>query len=98
MGNCIVMHSDDNVATVINKVSRNEKLLILDTQMKVKGEITAQDDIPFAHKIGVTNINKDRNIVKYGEIIGKALMDIQKGGYVHIHNVISIEGSKKVVK
>ena len=95
MGKCIVMDPKDNVATVITEVSKNEKLLIMDAQMKSADEIIALNDIPFGHKISIADIKKDNNVVKYGETIGKATTDIQKGEYVHIHNVTSIEGSKK---
>ena len=98
MGKCIIMNPKDNVATVIKKISKNEKLIIMNAQMKAIGEITAIGDIPFAHKIGIADIKKDENIVKYGEIVGKATADIKKGEYIHTHNVVSIEGSKKVAK
>lgn len=39
------------------------------------------------HKYALCNIKKGENIIKYGNPIGHATMDIQKGEHVHSHNV-----------
>jgi altronate dehydratase small subunit len=95
--NCIVMSNKDNVATVLNKVLPGIKLKILDSSMRQIGVIRSEAEIPFGHKISLKNIEADANIIKYGEIIGKATKRIKAGDYVHIHNVVSIEGSEKVI-
>ena len=33
-------------------------------------------------------IAEGENIVKYGEVIGKASANIGKGNHVHVHNVV----------
>lgn len=95
MGKCIVMNSKDNVATVLNKVSPGLELKVLDSGMKQIGSVQSVGEIPFGHKISLYNIEANANIIKYGEVIGKSTENIVIGGYVHIHNVVSIEGSKK---
>lgn len=95
MGKCIVMSPEDNVATVLQKTAPGEMLEIYDPDKKTAGQIAASEPIPFGHKISLGNINKNGNIIKYGEIIGKASADIIQGGYVHIHNVISIMVAEK---
>lgn len=97
MADCIVLHPEDNVATVIKKTSGGDVLTIANAQMEEIGEITATDDIPFAHKISLADLRAGEKIIKYGEVIGKASADITRGNYVHIHNVISIEGAEKIV-
>ncbi len=96
MVNCIVMSSEDNVATVLDKVLPGLELVVLDSGMERIGSVRSVAEIPFGHKISLRNIGTDGDIIKYGEVIGKATNKIEAGDYVHIHNVISIEGSKKV--
>lgn len=46
-------------------------------------------DIPAGHKYALKDIACGDYVVKYGEIIGRAKQDIQKGEWVHTHNVRS---------
>jgi altronate dehydratase small subunit len=48
--------------------------------------------IPFGHKFAVRDIGKGELVLKYGEPIGVATMDIGAGSYVHVHNVESSRG------
>lgn len=97
MADCIVLHPQDNVATVLRKAAGRDVLVIADQNLKETGRITALEEIPFAHKISLRDIQKGEKIIKYGECIGKASAEIAQGKYVHIHNVISIEGAEKIV-
>ena len=49
-------------------------------------------DVPYGHKIAVRDIQMGEPILKYGERIGAASADIQKGEYVHIHNMVAMRG------
>lgn len=95
MADCIRLHDKDNVATVLRRVRPGDRLQLADAGMQVIGEITAVDEIPFAHKISLADLEKDAAIIKYGERIGLSTAPIPMGGYVHVHNVVSIEGSKR---
>ncbi len=75
----------DNVVTVLSQVKKGETVSYLDN--KEKREIVAQNDIPIYHKIAILDIKTDEDIVKYGENIGRASIDIAKGAHVHTHNV-----------
>ena len=46
-------------------------------------------DIPSNHKFAFNDIKSDEPIVKYGLVIGKALVDIPRGAHVHVHNIES---------
>jgi len=54
--------------------------------------VTLTNDIPYGHKIALTDIPKGEAIVKYGEQIGIATTDIRAGQHVHVHNVESTRG------
>jgi (2R)-sulfolactate sulfo-lyase subunit alpha len=43
--------------------------------------------IPIGHKVALTDIKKGATVWKYGEDIGKAVVDIGKGEHVHVHNL-----------
>ncbi len=45
------------------------------------------DPIPIGHKISLTKIQEGMPIVKYGDVIGKAMSDIRMGQHVHVYNV-----------
>ena len=49
--------------------------------------IKALVEVPLGHKLALEDIKNDDTIIKYGNDIGRAVSDIPKGGYVHVHNV-----------
>lgn len=83
------MNELDNVATVlafleVGKINVNvgEKSIYVDLK----------EVIPLGHKFSLRYIGKGENIIKYGQTIGKALVSIESGRHVHIHNVESLRG------
>ncbi len=54
--------------------------------------VLASENIPFGHKISLSDISKGMEVIKYGQIIGKASMEISKGKHVHVHNLESLRG------
>jgi altronate dehydratase small subunit len=81
-----LIHEKDNVMTALADVGAGEQVT-----MKCKGQekvmIRCNQDVPFGHKIAVSDIPKGEKIVKYGEAIGSATQPISKGDWVHTHNV-----------
>lgn len=86
------VNDKDNTATIFaNNVTDGMDVLLRD---KKGGEETLRviGDIPYGHKIAVRAIRCGESIIKYGEEIGVATADIQKGEYVHVHNLDSMRG------
>jgi len=81
----VILSKKDNVATVISELFKKGDIVNCNTK-KVK----VVEDILFGHKFALIDIKNGSDIVKYGEIIGKATEDIRMGEYVHTHNVGSI--------
>ena len=52
-------------------------------------QVTAAEEIPAGHKIALQDMKAGDGIYKYGALIGEAARDIEKGQWVHLHNVIS---------
>lgn len=82
----------DNVATIFaNGITNGMKVEIRD-QKGNSSETEVIGDVPYGHKIAVRPIKKGESVMKYGESIGAASADIQKGEYVHVHNMEAMRG------
>lgn len=85
MNNALIIELKDNVAVVVDQISKGTEVKYdLDNEVNT---IIAKDDIQIYHKIAVKDIEKGEPVVKYGEHIGLAGVDIKKGQHVHTHNV-----------
>jgi altronate dehydratase len=74
----------DNVAVATLTIQNGEKI-------KVGDEIiVANQEIPIGHKVAIKDINKNEYVYKYGVPIGVSNTEIQRGDYVHTHNVIDV--------
>jgi altronate dehydratase small subunit len=86
----IVMDPNDNVATLLSDVEKGETV-----QVRLGEESREEkvgEPIRFGHKFALKRIAKGENVVKYGEIIGRANQDVDTGYHVHVHNVESLRG------
>ncbi len=87
MKNAYVINSKDNVAVALETIEKGELVPVIgESALK---EIEAIDAIPKGHKIALCGIAKGADIVKYGIVIGHATAQIQKGSWVHLHNMAS---------
>ena len=86
--NALLMDPADNVVTCVNEVPaggmvvyrRGEEVLTL----------TAEEDIPYCHKIALVDIAKGAEVVKYGESLGQTSENIPAGHWVAHHNLFSV--------
>ena len=86
----IMIHPDDNVATLLRTVDSGEDIRIArDSEIF---DLTAGESIPAGHKIAVTDIGVGNSVIKYGAVIGTASKDIPTGGHVHTQNTESRRG------
>lgn len=79
--NFIRIHKNDNVAVALKDVKGDDNVIGIIEELK------ALEDIPFGHKIALTDIEKDEMVIKYGAPIGCASTAIKKGQWVHTHNI-----------
>ncbi|GHH97837.1 UxaA family hydrolase [Neobacillus kokaensis] len=86
----IVMSEIDNVATLLKEVQAGESLQYVLNGNKF--ELTAKQPIPFGHKIAIKPIQPSEYVVKYGQVIGAAVVLISPGEHVHVHNIEGIRG------
>lgn len=86
--NALLIHGNDSVVTLMESVKKNEAVSWLENESIAS--VTALEDIQKYHKIAIRDIKKGSQVTKYGENIGTALSDIQKGAWVHTHNLSDI--------
>lgn len=89
----IILHEKDNVAVALDELSKGSTISIASADGD--STVTLRDVIPFGHKFALQRIDSGANILKYGEVIGRATSPIETGEHVHIHNVESIRFSAK---
>ena len=88
MKQIVVLNGADNVATSLVPLEARSEI-----EVEVSGErrtITVLDAIPFGHKLAIRTMARGDDVLKYGEVIGRASEAIQPGRWVHVHNVVSV--------
>jgi altronate hydrolase len=77
----IQLNAADNVAIARVSLSPGQKLRVGERS------VTVEDVVSPGHKIAITAIGAGENILRYGQIIGRAKIRIEPGRHVHTHNV-----------
>ena len=94
MKNAMTLNPKDNVTTLLEKADEGEKIQLIDSDKQNLGTIVVKKDIPFAHKVALCDIPENGEVIKSGEVIGKATRLICAGEHAHVHNIVSIEGTR----
>lgn len=82
----------DNVATIFaNSLTAGTEVELCDKKGRIE-RMTLLSDIPYGHKIALTNLAPGDPVLKYGESIGAITHAVRKGEHVHIHNMDSLRG------
>ena len=76
-----IINKADNVGVAMKEIAEGT---LLSTE---KGEIAIKMTIPAGHKFSLADIEKDEKVIKYGFPIGFAKEKIEKGSWIHTHNI-----------
>lgn len=77
----IRIHDRDNVAVALRALTAGDRI-------EVGGEtVVTRQDVPAGHKIALSAVVPDQQILKYGVPIGLATESIGAGDWVHSHNL-----------
>ena len=71
----IKVNPEDNVAIIVNSRGLPEGTVF-------PCGLTLQEYVPQGHKVTLTDLNTDQEIVRYGEVIGYAISPIKKGSWI----------------
>ncbi len=92
----IKIDTNDNVAMATEALTRGETVSVLSDQATEIDKVAATTDVPLPfHKIALVEIGTGKPVYKYGETIGYATAPIERGEWVHLHNVESANLRKK---
>ena len=86
----ILMEANDNVATALDDIIKNDSVVLLSHNNEILGNLNALNNIPFGNKIALKNIPVGCEIIKYNSTIGESTKNIVQGELVHVHNVKSL--------
>jgi altronate hydrolase len=81
-GNAVIhLNPADNVAIARVALSPGQELEVSGRLLRV------EDATPAGHKIAIAEIGPGENILRYGQVMGRARQRIEPGRHVHTHNV-----------
>lgn len=80
----LVLHPDDNVAVALEDLVAGQAV-----ETGPAGVLVLAQMVPFGHKFALRAVRRGSAVVKYGHPIGRALVDIVAGSWVHMHNLVS---------
>jgi (2R)-sulfolactate sulfo-lyase subunit alpha len=84
-----VVHEDgDSVGTVVVEgVKAGDMLTGWVMEQDKTVTVKTLNDIPIGHKIALKDLKQGDTVIKYGVDIGRTIAPIERGGYLHVHNV-----------
>lgn len=91
----IMIKSEDNVSTALRDLESNRTCQVM--VGKEVRSMTVKEPISYGHKFAVEDIQKGTNVIKYGEVIGRATASIPRGAHAHVHNIESLRGRGDLV-
>ena len=86
--NALLMDPKDNVVTCVEEIPEGNQVCY-QNQGKEKF-LTAEDKIPYCHKIALRDLTEGEEIIKYGESLGKLVQAVDKGHWVSDQNLKSV--------
>lgn len=90
----VVVHKpQDDVGVAVSDLEPGESLeaYVLENGARVRVKVV--EPIPLGHKIALRDIPEGREVIEYGEKIGRATATIPAGAHVHVHNLRSLRWS-----
>ncbi len=81
--NTIVIDPKDNVAIALKDIPTGTRVVLPDGS-----NFASRTDIPYSHKVLLVDMAAGNNVIKYGEVIGQVNRDLQRGEWIHTHNLV----------
>ena len=74
------------MATLIDTARAGDDCVL---QGERQGRLTLLQDVAFGHKVCIAEVARGGEILKYGQVIGRATQSITVGEHAHVHNIDS---------
>lgn len=92
MNRVIRINKKDNLGTTIQDLLPGQIVKIINKKDCNIFNLKVKEYIKIGHKVALKDIQNGELLYKYGYAIGKASKKINKGEYVHTHNIESRKG------
>lgn len=90
MKNIIKINENDNIVVALTDLTEGQVIPI------GSSKITLKEDIKRGHKIAISDIKVDEDVIKYGFPIGHSIVNVSKGQWIHTHNIkTNLDGIKE---
>ena len=86
----IAIKSADNVATALRDIQEGEDVAVSIGESGSRVKVV--ENVAFGHKFAMLDIPRGEDIIKYGEVIGRATRPIKRGAHAHVQNIESLRG------
>lgn len=86
--NALLMDSRDNVVTCVQDVEAGGQVIYRKNGQTCT--LTAKQAIPACHKVALTPLAEGEDVIKYGELIGRAKASVEEGGLVDHETIYSV--------
>ena len=86
----LLTHDSDSVATALEDLAAGQEATF--GRAGAVPKVVVGEDIPFGHQFALADIKAGDEVLKYGEVIGRATSFIGQGMHVHVHNLESLRG------
>jgi (2R)-sulfolactate sulfo-lyase subunit alpha len=85
----LVHRRGDHVGVAVADIEEGERVLgvFMDDDSTI--EVDAGGSIPLGHKIAISSLDHDAEVIEYGIPIGRTTAPFAPGTYVHTHNLRS---------
>jgi altronate dehydratase small subunit len=88
----LVIDSKDNVAVALTDLKVGDVCRVRNGD--AVESVSLIEDVGFGHKLALQPIGLNESVLKYGEEIGKMNTPVEKGGWIHSHNMYCERGRK----
>ena len=85
--NALMMNPADNVVTTVTEINKGEDVCYMNGTKCVT--LKAEENIPYCHKVALTDLSQGSEVIKYGESLGRMVMPVAKGCWVNGQNLKS---------
>jgi altronate dehydratase len=85
--NALRINPADNVAIAIRAIKKGEPVILGGKEL-----FKMAQDIDASHKIALVEIKNGGKVIRYGEPIVQAMVDIGQGEWIHVHNAEPVKG------
>jgi altronate dehydratase small subunit len=81
-----IIHASDNVGTALDDLEPGPVTLIGEG---AETDLACLEPVRFGHKIALSDLTAGEEVIKSSVVIGKMLVAVKAGQYLHLHNIES---------